>query len=168
MEKLREVNMHWNKNILTYVLFLFLCRCFVGSLLCLGVSWSELQERPRTLPGAGQSSSGGTTFDLLQSCGPGEWVILPQCAKDHRFGTRGTQDLNFTILNSKRDDKRKTQMRDDSTKTLVETCCLKSTRTPRPPPWDRETHLKRTLTPSAVSCEKHYFVFPSLRARLWF
>lgn len=63
------------------------------SLLSLGLSGSELQERSRTLPGAGQSSSGRTTFDLLQPCGPGERVILPQRAKDHCVGTGGSQEL---------------------------------------------------------------------------
>lgn len=64
-------------------------------LFSLGFSWSELQEWPRTVWGAGQSSSRRTTFDLLQSCRSGEWVILPQCAKDNSSGTGGTQDLTL-------------------------------------------------------------------------
>lgn len=72
---------------------------------CSGVGWSELKERARTLPSAGQSCSWGTTFDLLQSGGPGEWVVLPQRAESPRFGARGPQDL--TSAKSKWEEKKK-------------------------------------------------------------
>lgn len=73
----------------------------MSSLLSSGVSWSGLQEWPRTLPSAGQSCSWRTTFDLLQSCGPRKRFFLPQRAEDHRFGTGGSQVV--TAANAKKE-----------------------------------------------------------------
>lgn len=130
-------------------------------LFCSGVSWSELKERSRTLPSAGQSCSRRTTFDLLQSCGPRKRVILPQCAKNHCFGTGGTQDLTAA-------SEKKTEMKDYNTMTHEETNIWRAAETPLP--WDGETHIKRTHTHefhfSFCVLWKHSFVFPHLRAWL--
>ncbi len=73
---------------------LFLSTCLF--LFCSGVGGSGLKERPRALPGTGQSSGGRATFDLLQSCGPGERVVLPQCAAGYLIGTGCAEGLTLS------------------------------------------------------------------------
>lgn len=117
------------------------------SVFCSGVGWSEFKEWSRTLPGSGQGTGGRTTFDLLQSCRIGEWVILPQCTKDHRSGTGFAQDL----ISSWRSWKIKRE-RGDGTKTLRETSLKKPC---------YGTERCTNFTSSVVSSDKHYFVFPA-------
>lgn len=61
-----------------------------------GLSWSELQERSRTLSGEGQSCRRRTASDFLQSRRPGKWILLPQCAEDHLLSAGGPEDLTST------------------------------------------------------------------------